>query len=274
MKFKDKLVLITGGSSGIGLAAAKIFAKEGANVLLLARDEARLRDAESALAANQVDPGQRFATFSVDVRDSAAVEKAIDQIETQFATPDYLINSAGVTHPGYFQELELDIFRLMMETNYLGTVYITHAVVPGMIKRRAGHIVNISSIAGFLVVFGYTAYGASKYAVQGFSDVLRAEMKPHGIRVSVVFPPDTQTPQLDYDNRFKPFETKALEGNSPALSPEEVARVTVNGILKNKYIIFPGFQSKLLYWLSGWLGTGAYPVMDFMLRNALKNHKG
>jgi 3-dehydrosphinganine reductase len=99
-------------------------------------------------------------------------------------------------------------------------------------------------------------------------------MKQYGIHVSVVFPPDTQTPQLDYDNQFKPFETKALEGNSPALPPEEVARVTVNGILKNKYIICPGFQSKLLFWLNGWLGKGAYPVMDFMLRNALKNHKG
>jgi 3-dehydrosphinganine reductase len=274
MKFKDKWVLITGGSSGIGLAVAKLFAKEGANLLLLARDVGHLKNAEENVAANKIDPDQKVLTYSVDVSQQAAVEEAIEQIETQFGTPDYLINSAGMTHPGYFHELDLDIFRLMMEVNYLGTVYLTHAVVPGMIKRRAGHIVNISSIAGFLGVFGYTAYGASKYAVRGFSDVLRVEMKQYGIHVSVVFPPDTQTPQLDYDNQFKPFETKALEGNSPALLPEEVARVTVNGILKNKYIICPGFQSKLLFWLNGWLGKGAYPVMDFMLRNALKNHKG
>lgn len=274
MKFKDRCVLITGGSSGIGLAIAKNLAKEGAHLMLLARNEARLKSAEATLAAEKIDPGQRITTFSVDVRDHATVEKTVEHIESQIGPLDYLINSAGVTHPGYFQELDLDIFRLMMDVNYLGTVNVTRAVIPGMIERRSGHIVNISSIAGFLGVFGYTAYGASKYAVRGFSDVLRAEMKPHGIRVSVVFPPDTQTPQLEYENQFKPHETKALSGNSSVLPPEEVARVTVNGILKNKYVILPGFDGKLLYWLSGWLGTGVYPIMDMMIRNARKNHKG
>lgn len=274
MKFQNKWALITGGSSGIGLSVAKIFAKEGAHLLLMARNEENLKNAVTAVAANKIDPGQKILSYSVDVSQQQAVDSAIEQIETQFGTPDYLVNSAGVAHPGYFQELDLDIFRLMMEVNYLGTVYLTHAVIPGMIKRRAGHIVNISSIAGFLGVFGYTAYGASKYAVRGFSDVLRSEMKPYGIRVSVVFPPDTQTPQLEYEAQFKPMETKALSGNASSLSPEEVAKNIVNGIYKNKYVILPGFEGKLLYWASGWLGTGVYPIIDMMIRNAQKNHKG
>jgi 3-dehydrosphinganine reductase len=272
MKFANRWVLITGGSSGIGLATAKIFVKEGANVLLLARRVELLKNAEMALEAIKVDAGQKIASYSVDVRDSVTVEKTIEQIEKEYGLPNYLINSAGVAYSGYFKELDLEIFRLMMEVNYLGTVNVTHAVVPGMIQRRSGHIVNISSIAGFLGVFGYTAYGASKYAVRGFSDALRAEMKPHGIGVSIVFPPDTRTPQLELDNQLKPMETKVLTDGSTILSPEEVGQSIVNGILKNKYVILPGFEGKLLYWLSGWLGTGVYPIMDVLIRNAQKNH--
>jgi 3-dehydrosphinganine reductase len=273
MKFNDRCVLITGGSSGIGLATAEIFVKEGANVLLLARREELLKKAEASLSAYKTNPAQKIASFSADVRDQETIQKTVEQIETQFGPIDYLINSAGVAHSGYFNELELDIFRWMMEVNYFGIVNVTHAVIPGMIKRRSGYIVNISSIAGFLGVFGYTAYSSSKYAVRGLSDILRAEMKPYGIHVSLVFPPDTQTPQLDYDNQLKPPETKALTDGGSILSPEEVAKSIVNGILKKKYIILPGFEGKLLYWVSGWLGTGVYPIMDMLIRNAQKNHK-
>jgi 3-dehydrosphinganine reductase len=274
MKFKNRVVLITGGSSGIGLATAEIFVKEGANVLLLARHEDLLKQAETTLNEKKLESDQAVASYSVDVQELAAVENTIQQIEAQYGTPDYLINSAGVAYSGYFQEMDLDIFRWMMEVNYLGTVNVTHAVVPGMIRRRSGHIVNISSIAGFLGVYGYSAYAASKYAVRGLSDVLRAEMKPLGIRVSIAFPPDTQTPQLEYDNKLKPAETKALTDNTTIYSAEEVAKSIVNGMLKNKYVILPGFEGKLLYWASGWLGTGVYPIMDIMVRNAQKNHKG
>lgn len=274
MKFKDKWAIVTGGSSGIGLATARVFVQEGANVVLLARREDLLKNAEETITADKVDPNQKVVWYSVDVREHEAVDKTVEQIEKEFGTPDYLVNSAGVAQSGYFKELDLEIFRWMMEVNYFGTVYVTHAVVPGMVKRKSGHIVNISSIAGFLGVFGYTAYSGSKYAVRGLTDILRAEMKPLGIRVSIVFPPDTQTPQLEFDNATKPAETKALTDTGSIMSAEEVAKSIVNGILKNKYIILPGFEGKLLYWASGWLGTGVYSIMDYMIRNAQKSHKG
>jgi 3-dehydrosphinganine reductase len=274
MKFRDRWALITGGSSGIGLATAKIFVKEGANVLLMARHEELLKSAEDSLTPLKADSNQIIASYSVDVREQASVLATIEQIETQFGPPDYLINSAGVAYSGYFKDLELDIFHWMMDVNYMGTVNVTHAVLPGMIKRRSGHIINISSIVGFLGIFGYTAYSASKYAVRGLSDVLRAEMKPLGIRVSIVFPPDTQTPQLEYDNNLKPAETKALTDTGAVYTAEEVAKSIVNGILKNRYMILPGLEGKLLYWASGWIGPGVYPIMDILIRNAQKNHKG
>jgi 3-dehydrosphinganine reductase len=273
MKFQDRWALITGGSSGIGLAVADIFVKEGANVLLMARREELLKSAEATLTPHKANTHQSIVSYSVDVREHAAVQETIEQIETQFGTPHYLVNSAGVAYSGYFKDLELDIFQWMMDVNYMGTVNVTHAILPGMIKRRSGHIVNISSILGFLGVFGYTAYGASKYAVRGLSDVLRAEMKPLGIRVSIAFPPDTQTPQLEYDNNLKPAETKALTDTGAVYTAEEVAKSIVNGILKNKYMILPGLEGKLLYWASGWVGPGVYPIMDILIRNAQKNHK-
>ena len=108
-----------------------------------------------------------------------------------------------------------------MDLNYFGTVNMVKALLPAMLERGSGHIVNISSVAAFLGVFGYSAYGASKYAVRGFSDVLRAEVKPLGVRVSVVFPPDMDTPGLANENKTKPFETHEIEGKHGCVSSGE-----------------------------------------------------
>jgi 3-dehydrosphinganine reductase len=159
-----------------------------------------------------------------------------------------------------------------MEVNFFGTVNVVKAVLPGMMARGSGHIVNISSGAGFIGLFGYAAYGASKYAVRGFSDILRAEMKPHGIHVSVVFPPDTDTPQLAYELPFKPYETKALTGTAKVQSPESVASTVLKGVRRNRYVILPGVDTWLFYHLSNLLGNGVYPVMDMMIADARRKH--
>jgi 3-dehydrosphinganine reductase len=196
------------------------------------------------------------------------VSEAIARLVAEAGLPDLVINSAGITHPGYVQELSLDIFREMMEVNYFGTVYVTKAVLPGMLERGSGHIVNIASLAGVVGVFGYTAYGASKYAVRGFTDALRAEVKGLGIDVSIVFPPDTDTPQLAYENEFKPPETKALSNLNSILPPDKVARAILDGIRRRRYVILPSFDSKLTYWLVSLAGTLAYPAMDWLVARA------
>lgn len=263
--FHDKAVLVTGGSSGIGLALAHLLAGAGAHVWLLARRQERL---EAALATLPSSAGQHCGALSADVSDWEQVQAAVERVSNEVGIPDLIINSAGVTHPGYVQDIPIEIFRQMMEINYLGTVHVVKTLLPAMIDRGSGHIVNISSGAGFLGVFGYTAYGASKFAVRGFSDALRAELKPLGIRVSIVFPPDTDTPQLAYENQFKPPETKALAGNAGVLSPQQVAEEILRGVAREKYVILPGLEMKLLYRLSGLLGNTIYPLMDWMIRTA------
>ena len=266
--YKNKLVLITGGSSGIGLALAQQLVAEGAHVYILARDADRLETAINQLRI-LAHPGQELGAIQLDITQDQNVQSELNLWVEAHGTPDLLINSAGVAHPGYFQELGMDIFRWMMEVNYFGLVNVTKTIIPYMIKRGSGQVVNIASEAGFIGVFGYTAYGASKFAVRGFSDALRAEMKPHGIRLSVIFPPDTDTPQLAYEAAFKPMETKAISG-SKAMSPEKVAKIIIRNIKHNRYLIIPGFEGKIYYRLVTILKHATYPIMDMLVRSAQK----
>lgn len=266
-----KVALVTGGSSGIGKAVACGLAERGMHVWLVAQRKDILDSAQMEIEKHRKTQNQVIATVSADVSDWAQVRKAFLFITEKSGTPDLLINSAGVAHPGYVQDLDLNIFTWMMEVNYFGTVYATKEIIPAMIKRGTGFIVNISSVAGFLGTFGYTAYGASKFAVRGFSDALRAEMKLHNIGVALVFPPDTETPQLEYESRIKPIETKALAGNTKVMSADEVAGEIIKGITGGKYIILPGFESKMIYRLNSYLGGGLSIYMDRIIARANKN---
>lgn len=184
-----------------------------------------------------------------------------------------IVNSAGVAHPGNFSALPIDIFHWMMDVNYFGTVNVLKILVPGMQKRRSGQVVNISSVAGFIGVYGYTAYGASKYAVAGFTDALRSELKPYNIQVSIVFPPDTDTPQLEYEKKFKPFITREIAGSAKLMSAEVVAKEILRKVAKSKYIILPGGEGKLLYFAHNILGRTLYPIMDLLVRSSIQKIK-
>lgn len=268
--WNGKITLVTGGSSGIGLAIARLLAQQGAQVWIVARRKENLDSALKEIEAARLNDSLSCGIFAADVSDPDQVTAAVDYVTDQAGVPDLLVNSAGITHPGYVQELDLDIFRSMMDVNYFGTVYMTKAVLAGMLQRGSGHFINISSMAGYLGAFGYSAYGAAKFAVRGFSDVLRSELKPLGLRVSIVFPPDTDTPQLAYEQPFKPYETKALSGNAKVLSPEAVAAETLRQAANGRYIILPGTDNKLFYWMNSHFGNAVYPIMDWMIASARK----
>ncbi|HTP02248.1 MAG TPA: SDR family oxidoreductase [Anaerolineales bacterium] len=264
--YQGKLALVAGGSMGLGLALARQLAEDGATVWILARHPEPLQAACGSLAASK---GQRHGMYSADVTSLDQVQAAVEYIKRQVGVPDLLINCAGAAHPGYVEETPLDVFHGMMDLNYFGTAYMVKSWLPDMLKRGSGHIVNVSSMAGFLGAFGYSAYGAAKYAVRGFSDVLRLELKPLGIRVSVVFPPDMDTPGLANENKTKPFETFAA-GSTKALKPEDVAQSTLRDLKRGRYIILPGSEPRLLYHAMLLIGNGVYPIMDRLVADARK----
>ncbi len=266
--YQGKTALITGGSSGIGLALARRLLEHGASVTLLARDQQKLDDAKASLLS--INSGYIVSTISADVTEVDSLRAILADFQEQHGTPNILINSAGVARPGYVEELPLEVYRWTMDIDYHGTVNMVKLLLPGMLERGSGHIINVSSMAGVVGIFGYTAYSGAKFAVKGFSDVLRSELKPRGIKVSVVFPPDTKTPQLEWEDQFKPEETRIISGTSKPISPDEVASWTLKQAAKGKYAIVPGGEAKLLYLLATRLGDWVYPIIDMMVKDAIR----
>ena len=270
--FQNKWALITGGSSGIGFALAKQILSRGGNVALLARHEGKLQSAAQQLNNFKLNPNQVVFTIMADVTELKELEVKLLAFVQDHGTPDFLFNSAGVAHPGTFEETDESIFRWMMDVNYFGTVNVLKVMVPLMKHRHSGVIVNLSSIAGFIGVYGYTAYGASKFAISGFTDALRSELKPQGIQVSIVFPPDTDTPQLEYESQFKPAVTKQIAGSANLMTADAVASEILKGVNKKQYIILPGSEGKLMYFAHHLIGRLIYPVLDLMVKSALKKN--
>jgi 3-dehydrosphinganine reductase len=255
MDLHDKHAIITGGSSGIGRATARLLTRRGAHVSIIARRQELLDETLAELETLRQSQTQLLRAHSADVTDWEQAQAAIAGLTSGDHPPDILINAAGSVQPGYFQDLPVKVFRATMDADYFGTLHSIKAVLPKMIERRSGHIVNVSSVAGFLGFFGYTAYSAAKFAVRGLSDALRAELKPYGIHVSVLFPPDTDTPQLQYEIPLRPAEARRLGEAGRTLTAEQVAHALVRGIERRQLYILPGFDARLYFLLvNGFVG--------------------
>ncbi len=243
--YNNRNIFISGGSSGIGLAVARKLARQGANVIIFARNPERLRKAVDDISACRASGSQRFDGKTVDVSDCDRVKTVMENAVEEFGSPDILINSAGQSEPRYFDQIGFAQFDRIMRVNLYGVWNTISALLPHM-KQKGGGIVNVSSIAGLIGVFGYTDYCASKFAVIGLSEALRCELAPLGIRVSVLCPPDTDTPMLADENKIKPIETKALSGGAKVLSADRVAEELIKGLEKGKFLIIPGAEGKII----------------------------
>ncbi len=232
-------VVVTGGSQGIGAAFASVAAAAGATVSLIARDEARLRAVADSI-------GSPAHWRSADVTDAAALTAAIDELIAESGPCDVLVCCAGRALPGRFLEVPLEEFRAQADLNYLGTVAALKAVLPGMAARGAGHVVLTSSTAGLLGVVGYTGYGPTKWAVRGLADTLRYEVAPRGVRVAVLYPPDTDTPGFAAENLRKPPETAAISGSIAPLPAERVALALARGIERDRESITADLLTRVL----------------------------
>lgn len=261
MQFRDQHVLITGGSSGIGLALARQLAAAGARVSLVARDPVKLATARAAVG------GVTF-TATADVAVEAELLAALAAAEQAHGPVDVLIASAGVARPGYFEEVPVAIFERTMAVNYFGTLYALKAVVPAMRKRGRGAVVLVSSGAGLHGFFGYTPYSPTKFALRGLAEALRAEMQDTGVHVMIVYPPDTDTPQLAEENLTKPVETKAITAGGGLWTADAVAAITLNGLARRRFSITPGWQVTALAWFGGLLAPGLRWSFDRTARRA------
>ncbi len=186
---KNKNALITGAGKGIGKAIALALAKEGVNVILVSRTQTDI----DQLADEASNLGVKSLALAADVSDINSINSAVEKAFSKFKTIDILINSAGIASFGKFMELEPAAWEKIIQVNLMGTYYTTRAVIPNMIERQTGDIINISSTAGLAGNALTSAYSASKFAVLGLTDSLMQEMRKHNIRVSALTPSTVAT---------------------------------------------------------------------------------
>lgn len=265
--FETRLVFIPGGSAGIGLAVAKRLAARGADVVIFARRQEPLIAAAAEIARARRRDTQRVAWRQLDVADAPQVQGVLAAAVAELGVPDVLINCAGRAIAGYFEQIPFAQLDESMRINLYGCWHCIRALLPHM-RPRGGYIVNVASLAGLIGVFGYTDYAASKFAVVGFSEVLRSELAPHGIAVSVLCPPDTQTPGFDRENTTKPPETHSISAGAGVLSAEQVADALLAGMAKRSFLIIPGRQARFAHRLKRFFPRLAETIMERQLRRA------
>ena len=248
--YNGKKALVVGASEGIGFAVASLLLEYGAHVAVLSRDQNKLESAFNKLSAQKQNVQQRLLSACLDASDSEQVERVFSNLSSEFGVADIVINCVGYARPGYLQELAVADFENMMQSNYLSCVYISRSIVPAMIGNGGGHLVHTSSIAGFVGLFGYTGYCAAKFAVIGFCQALRQELCHEGVKVSVLCPPNTDTPGLKTENQYKPQELLAVEEKAQPMSAPAVAQALLKQLPSKSFLIHPSYDGKIAHWLS------------------------
>jgi short-subunit dehydrogenase len=252
IELKGKVVLITGASSGFGMDAARLFAYEGCSVVLAARRIDRLQELAASI---QAQGGEAFAV-PVDVANREEIEIMVDTVIDLYGQIDILFNNAGFGRLAWHENMssERDI-ETQIAVNLLGVIQVTHAVLPNMLKRRSGHIINMSSVAGWIAPPTYTVYSASKYGVRGYTDALRREVQPFGVHVSGIYPGPAQT-EFGQHTGDHPMRKSALRRYFRSMTSEEVAeRVVELAQHPRRAVILPWYYKIAIWadWYMPWL---------------------
>lgn len=243
---RGKVAVIAGGGGGIGRAVARRLGRAGAAVILLDRDLEAATSAAGELTADGIDA----AALACDVTDATACEAAIDSILGERGRIDLLIHSAGLTHISPFRATETSVYRRVMDVNFFGVVHLTKAALDGLIRTR-GQVIALSSIAGFAPLWGRTGYCASKYALHGFLETLRGELKPDGVAVTLVCPSFVDT-QFARRGLSGSGETRAADRTTTGkiLQPSDVAEAIYRATIRRQRLVVLPATGRLAYFLS------------------------
>jgi dehydrogenase/reductase SDR family member 7B len=262
---KDKVVIITGGSSGIGKGCAEIFGQAGAKIVITGRNEKNLHETILELQKKNIDAIGIIADVSIE-KDN---EKVVNETLKKFGKIDVLINNAGISMRGLFEETNLEVIRKVMDINFYGTVHATKYALPHILKNK-GSIVSISSIAGIRGLPARTGYSASKFAIQGFMEALRTEVMKKGVHVLVACPGFTasniRNTALAKDGSS---QGESPRDESSMMSAEEVAQEILKAVIKRKRDLVLTFQGKVTVFMNKWFPG----FMDGMVYKHLAKEK-
>jgi 3-dehydrosphinganine reductase len=245
-----KNVVVTGGSYGIGKEIARALLKEGANVFTIARNKEKL-DASVEGLQKDARPNRTAKGYAGDVGDWPVISKVIEQIASENGGIDAVINNAGIYIPDYFEKQDVEIFERTDRTNYLGSVFTTKAALPYLLKNKKSAVVFVSSAAGLKGIFGYASYSPTKAALLSLAEAVSQELKDKGLQVTVLCPPDTETPGHAEELKIRPKECDALSESAGLMTSAEIAEIFIAGFKKGKFMVIGGFDTKLLYRLNG-----------------------
>jgi 3-dehydrosphinganine reductase len=253
--FSGQTLLVCGGSKGIGKETAKEIVRLGGNVGVVARDRKALEEASREIEAARASQTQFVETIVCDATDMGKLKPLMEDFIAKHGLPDVLVNNVGYAKPDYIQNMTLDDFKDNMDTNYYGQLVPTLILLPHFMEAKQGHIAFVSSLGAIIGIIGYSAYTPTKAALIGLSETLRHELKPYNIDISILYPPDTDTPGFEIENISKPPETAILSETANLYTAEKVAEIFVEGLIKRKLTIIFGEAKlfRILYRHMPWL---------------------
>lgn len=254
-------VIISGGSKGIGKSLAKKFAALGTHITIIARNQTDLETAKTEIEAVKKRSMQIIRAVSLDLTTlsfpdpctSASCQQldVLRKILGDHDRCDILINCCGSSIPARFEDISQQQFHFMMDVNYFSAVNLTRVLLPTMKSRslnsgprsKAGRIVFVSSMCGLMSFFGYSAYSASKFAIVGLAQALQMELRPFNIGITVSFPPDTDTPGFEEENKIKPSLTAKISETGNVYGPDDVASSIISDIVDENFYSTVGLEN-------------------------------
>lgn len=271
LDIRTKRCLVTGAAGGIGAATAVALGREGAHLVLTDLHSAGLeRTAEEVRAAG----GRVLMVRAVDLTDADAVRALAAEVGAEVGALDVLLNIAGISIWGTIDRLQEEHWRRLIDVNLMGPVHVMSAFLPAMIEaRRGGHVVNVSSAAGIFGLPWHAAYSASKFGLRGVSEVLRFDLRRHGIGVSLVCPGAVATPLVEglevvgVDRSAPSIQAVERRFLRHAIRPDEAAAAIVKGLERRRYWVYTSRDIRLGHYAQRWFPWGYEAVMRLLNRS-------